>query len=86
MCCWGNNILSYSLSNYVCEAFALLDYFNEIINKSDTPARTACEYTEINKLDSCKLISYLKVHECRLENLPMCSNSYKTKILKVSHS
>ena len=48
----GLTVPSYSLSNYVCEAFALLDYFNEIINKSDIPARTACEYTLINMLDS----------------------------------
>ena len=34
----GLTVPSYSLSNYVCEAFALLDYFNEIINKSDIPA------------------------------------------------
>ena len=34
----GLTVPSYSLSNYVCEAFALLDYFNEIISKSDIPA------------------------------------------------
>ena len=34
----GLTVTSYSLSNYVCEAFALLDYFNEIISKSDIPA------------------------------------------------
>ena len=28
----------------------------------------------------------LKVHQCRFENLPVCSCSYKTNILKVSHS
>ena len=33
----GLTVTSYRLSNYVCEAFALLDYFNEIINKSDIP-------------------------------------------------
>ena len=32
----GLTVPSYSLSNYVCEAFALLNYFNEIFNKSDT--------------------------------------------------
>ena len=50
---------SHSLSNYVCKAFALLDYFNEIINKSVIPARTACEYTSINMLDSYQSISCL---------------------------
>ena len=30
---------SHSLSNYVCKAFALLDYFNEIINKHTSPNR-----------------------------------------------
>ena len=50
---------SYSLSNYVCEAFALLDYFNEISNESDIPARTACENTIINMLDSYQSISCL---------------------------
>ena len=34
----GLTVPSYSLSNYVCEAFALLDYFNEIISKSDIQA------------------------------------------------
>ena len=57
---------SHSLSNYVCKAFALLDYFNEIINKSDIPARTACEYTLINMLDSYQSISCLN-HERKIQ-------------------
>ena len=28
----------------------------------------------------------LKVHKCRFENLPICSDSYKNNILKVFHS
>ena len=52
----GLTVPSYSLQNYVCEAFTLLDYFNEIISKSDIPARAACEYTLINMLDSCHSI------------------------------
>ena len=28
----------------------------------------------------------LKVHLCRFENLPICSNSCKNNILKISHS
>ena len=28
----------------------------------------------------------LKIHQCRIENLPICSNSYKNNTLKVSHS
>ena len=35
----GLKVPLYSLLNYVCEVFALLDYFNEIINKSDIPAQ-----------------------------------------------
>ena len=58
----GLTVLSYSLSNYVCEAFALFNYFNEIINKSDITTQTACEYTVINMSDSYQSISYLKVH------------------------
>ena len=50
---------SYSLSDYVCGALALLDYFNEIINKLDIPARTACEYTVLNVLESYQSISCL---------------------------
>ena len=61
----GLTVLSYSLSNYVCEAFSLLDYFNEIINKSDIPARTTCEYTLINMLDSYQSISFLS-HERKI--------------------
>ena len=57
---------SNSLSNYVCEAFALLDYFNEIINKSDIPARTACKYTLINMSDSNQSISCLN-HERKIQ-------------------
>ena len=45
--------------NYVCKAFALLEYFNEIINKSDIPARTACEYILINMLNTYQSISCL---------------------------
>ena len=56
---------SYSLSNYVWEAFSLLDYFNEVINKSDIPARTTCEYTLINMLDSYQSISFLS-HERKI--------------------
>ena len=48
----GLTVPSYSLSNHVCKAFALLDYFNEIINKSDILARTSFKYTLINMLDS----------------------------------
>ena len=59
-------VSSYSLSNYVCEAFALLDYFNGTINKSDIPARTACEYTLINMLDSYQSISCLN-HERKIQ-------------------
>ena len=59
-------ISSHSLSNYVCEAFALLNYFNEIIKKSDMPARTGCEYTLINMLDSYQLISCLN-HERKIQ-------------------
>ena len=57
---------SYSLSNYICEAFAPTDYFNEIINKSDISARTACEYTLINKLESYQSISCLD-HERKIQ-------------------
>ena len=62
----GLTVTLYSLSNYVCEDFALLDYFNEIINKSDIPARTACEYTLINMLDSYQPISCLN-HERKIQ-------------------
>ena len=62
----GLTVPSYSLSNYVCKAFSQLDYFNEIINKSDIPARTACEYTLINMLDSYQSISCLN-HERKIQ-------------------
>ena len=62
----GLTVPSYSLSNYVCETFALLDYFNEIINKSDIPARTACKYTLINMFDSNQSISCLN-HERKIQ-------------------
>ena len=62
----GLTVPSYSLSNYLCETFALLDYFNEIINKSDIPARTACKYTLINMLDSNQSISCLN-HERKIQ-------------------
>ena len=62
----GFTVTWYSLSNYVCKAFALLDYFNETINKSDIPARTACEYTLINMLDSYQSISGLN-HERKIQ-------------------
>ena len=62
----GLTVPSYSLSNYVCETFALLDYFNEIINKSDIPARTAREYTLINMFDSNQSISCLN-HERKIQ-------------------
>ena len=48
----GLTVPSYSLSNHVCKAFALINYFNEIINKSDILARTSFKYTLINMLDS----------------------------------
>ena len=57
---------SYSLSNYICKAFALLDYFNNIIKKSDIPAQSACEYTLINMLDSYHSISCLN-HERKIQ-------------------
>ena len=62
----GLTVPSYSLSSYVYEALALLDYFNEIINKSDILARTASEYTLINMLDSYQSISCLN-HERKIE-------------------
>ena len=62
----GLTVPSYSLSNYVCTAFSQLDYFNEIINKSYIPARTACEYTLINMLDSYQSISCLN-HERKIQ-------------------
>ena len=62
----GLTVPSYSLSNYVCKAFSQIDYFNEIINKSDIQARTACEYTLINMLDSYQSISCLN-HERKIE-------------------
>ena len=62
----GLTIPLYSLSNYVCKAFSLLDYFNEIINKSNVPARTACEYTLITMLDSYQSISCLN-HERKIQ-------------------
>ena len=52
--------------NYVCKAFALLDYFNGIISKLDIPAQTACEYTLINMLDSYQSISGLN-HERKIQ-------------------
>ena len=36
--------------------------------------------------DSILIIPQLKLHSCRFENLPICSNSYKNNILKVFHS
>ena len=30
--------------------------------------------------------AFLKVHECRFENLPICSNSCKNNTLKIWHS
>ena len=62
----GLTVPLYSLLNYVCEAFALLDYFNEIINKSYIPARTACEYTLINMSDSYQSIACLN-HERKIQ-------------------
>ena len=62
----GLTVPSYSLSNYVCKAFSLLDYFIEIINKLDIPARTTCKYTLINMLDSYQSISCLN-HEIKIQ-------------------
>ena len=31
-------------------------------------------------------LASLKVHQCRFENLPICSCSYKSRTLKISHS
>ena len=38
------------------------------------------------KINSCVRVSLLKVHECRFENLSICSCSYKNNTLKISHS
>ena len=62
----GLTVPSYSFSNYVCEAFALLDYFNEIINKPDTATRIACAYIFINMLISYPSISCLN-HERKIQ-------------------
>ena len=70
----GLTVPSYSLSNYVCEAFALLDYFNEIISKSDIPASTACEYTFITMLDSYQSISCLN-HERKIQRFSLRKQS-----------
>ena len=62
----GLTVPLFSLLNYVCEVFALLDCFNEIINKSDIPARTACKFTLINMLDSYQSIPCLN-HERKIQ-------------------
>ena len=83
----GLTVPSYSLSNYVCEAFAVLDYFNEIINKPDIATRIACEYTFINMLISYPSISCLN-HERKIQLFvnPVISKIFLNNKRKLSDS
>ena len=59
-------IPSANLVNYVCKAFAILEFVDDLITKSGLPVRKAAEYVSIHCFQSYEtfLVSHMKqLHE-----------------------